>query len=71
MGGNHDGDRVVGCVVSDSGGHAPDVPIQLLVAAVLGAGVWIAASWSKIKKIFKKGKTDEETDDDNDADVQS
>ena len=45
--------------------------IQLLVAAVLGAGVWIAASWSKIKKIFKKGKTDEETDDDNDADVQS
>jgi hypothetical protein len=41
--------------------------IQLLIAALLGAGVAIGASWSKIKKLFGiKPKTTEESTDDED-----
>jgi len=38
--------------------------IQLIVAAVLAIGVAVRASWGSIKKLFGKGKTDEQTDDD-------
>ena len=39
--------------------------IQLLIAALLGAGVFIAASWSKVKKFFgiKSKATEEDIDD--------
>lgn len=39
--------------------------IQLLIAALLGAGVAIGASWSKIKRLFgiKPKPTEESTDD--------
>ncbi len=41
--------------------------IQLLIAALLGAGVFIAASWSKVKRLFGiKPKTNEEDTDDDD-----
>ncbi len=43
--------------------------IQLLIAALLGAGVFIGASWSKIRKLFgaKPKTTDEDTDDDDES----
>ena len=41
--------------------------IQILIAAVLGIGVAVRASWSKIKKYFGKGQADEQTDDDGDV----
>ena len=37
--------------------------LQLLIAGVAGLGIAIGASWSKIKKFFKKGKTSTEEDD--------
>ena len=41
--------------------------IQLLIATLLGAGVFIAASWNKVKKLFGiKPKTDGESADDED-----
>jgi hypothetical protein len=41
--------------------------IQLLIAAVAGAGIAVAASWSKIKRFFKKKKSDSvEPDEDDD-----
>jgi hypothetical protein len=41
--------------------------IQLLIATLLGAGVFIGASWNKIKKLFGiKPKTDGESTDDED-----
>ena len=40
--------------------------IQILVAAVLAIGVAVRASWGSIKKMFGKGQTDEQTDDDAD-----
>lgn len=40
--------------------------IQILVAAVLAIGVAVRASWGSIKKLFGKGQTDEQTDDDAD-----
>lgn len=45
---------------------------QMLIAAVLGLGVWIAASWSKIKGwlgIKPKADETEDEDADNDADA--
>jgi hypothetical protein len=41
--------------------------IQILIAALLGIGVAIRASWGKIKKLLGKDKVDEPTD--NDADT--
>jgi len=40
--------------------------IQMLIAAVLGIAVAVRASWGKIMKLFGKGKTDEQADDDAD-----
>ncbi len=39
--------------------------IQLLIAALLGAGVFIGASWGKVKKLFgiKPKATEEDVDD--------
>lgn len=41
--------------------------IQILIAALLGIGVAVRASWGKIKKYFGKGQTDEQADDDGDV----
>jgi hypothetical protein len=38
--------------------------IQILLAALLGIGVAVRASWGKIKKLFGKGQSDQQTDDD-------
>ena len=38
--------------------------LQLLIAGLLGLAVAIRASWSKIKKLFKRGKQDDEGDSD-------
>ncbi len=45
--------------------------IQLAIAALLGAGVFIGASWSKVKKLFgiKPKTTEEDTDDDDEPDA--
>jgi hypothetical protein len=40
--------------------------IQILLAALLGIGVAVRASWSRIKKLFGKGQTDEQADEDAD-----
>ncbi len=42
--------------------------LQLAIAALLGAGVFIGASWSKIKRLFgiKPKPTEENTDDEDD-----
>ncbi len=38
--------------------------IQLLIAALLGVGIALRASWGKIKVLFgKKANTDEDDDD--------
>lgn len=38
--------------------------IQLLIAALLGAGIALRASWSKVKKLFGiKPKVDEDAED--------
>jgi hypothetical protein len=40
--------------------------IQLLIAGIAGAGIAIAISWGKIKRLFgknKKGKVDQDEDD--------
>jgi hypothetical protein len=36
--------------------------IQMLIAALLGAGIFVRSQWSRIKKWF--GKNDNENDDD-------
>ena len=41
--------------------------IQILIAALLGIGIAVRASWGKIKKLFRKGQADDQTDDDADA----
>jgi hypothetical protein len=41
--------------------------IQILIAALLGIGVAVRASWGKIRKYFDKGQTDIQTDDDADT----
>lgn len=41
--------------------------IQILIAALLGIGVAIRASWSKIKKFFGKDRVDKETSEDADT----
>jgi hypothetical protein len=41
--------------------------IQLLIAGLAGAGIAIAVSWAKIKRLFRKNKpvdTDKDEDDD-------
>jgi hypothetical protein len=39
--------------------------LQLLLAALLGAGVLLRSQWSKIKSLFKgKDTTEEDSDDD-------
>jgi len=38
--------------------------LQLLLAAVLGAGVILRSQWSKIKKLFKGRDASEEDSDD-------
>lgn len=38
--------------------------LQLLIAGLAGIGIAIGASWSKIKRLFKKGKNKTEEDDD-------
>jgi hypothetical protein len=47
--------------------------IQLLVAALAGAGVAIGANWSKFKRFFakmkKKSETSNEEDDEKDPDA--
>ncbi len=42
--------------------------VQLLIAALLGAGVFIGASWNKVKRLFgiKPKNTDENADDEDD-----
>lgn len=40
--------------------------IQILLAALLGIGVVVRASWGRIKKLFGKGQADEQTDEDAD-----
>ena len=41
--------------------------IQLLIAALLGAGIALRASWGKVKKLFGiKPKADEDAEDDED-----
>jgi hypothetical protein len=38
--------------------------IQLLIAALLGVGIALRASWGKIKTLFGKKATTDEDDDD-------
>jgi len=38
--------------------------LQLLIAGLAGIGIAIGASWSKIKRLFKKGKNKTVEDDD-------
>lgn len=46
--------------------------LQLAIAVLLGAGVFISASWSKIKKLFGiKPKTNGESTDDEDDELES
>jgi hypothetical protein len=40
--------------------------IQLLIAGIAGAGIAIAASWSKIKRLFRKNKKVEADNDEDD-----
>jgi len=40
--------------------------LQLLIAGLAGAGIVIAASWSKIKRLFNKNKKKTDIDDDED-----
>ena len=40
--------------------------IQMLIAAALGIAVAVRASWGRIMKLFGKGKTDNQADDDAD-----
>jgi len=41
--------------------------IQILIAALLGLGVALRASWGKIKKLFGRGKSEEDDDSADDA----
>ena len=40
--------------------------IQLLIAALAGAGIAIGANWAKIKRLVNKNKKKTETDDEED-----
>jgi hypothetical protein len=40
--------------------------IQLLIAAVAGAGIAIAIGWGRIKRLFKKNKQVDDVDKDED-----
>jgi hypothetical protein len=37
---------------------------QLLLAGLLGAGILLRASWSRIMKLFRRGKPEQKDDDD-------
>ena len=45
--------------------------IQLLIVGITGAGIAIAVSWSKIKRLFNKKKKNVKTDDDEDGEQES
>lgn len=40
--------------------------IQLLIAGAAGAAIAIGAQWSKIKRLFKKGKNEPKPEEDED-----
>jgi hypothetical protein len=40
------------------------VLIQLLLAGLLGAGILLRTSWSRIQKLFRRGKSDQADDGD-------
>jgi hypothetical protein len=42
--------------------------IQLVIAAAAGLGIAVAASWSKIKRFFKRNKNSQEIDAKGDED---
>jgi hypothetical protein len=44
--------------------------IQLLIAAIAGAGIAIGANWSKLKRFLNRKKKKTETDDEEDDDEQ-
>lgn len=44
--------------------------LQLLIAGIAAAGIAIAASWSKIKRLLGKNKKKTEMDDDEDDEQQ-
>ena len=44
--------------------------IQLLIAGLAGAGIAIAANWSKLKRLLGKKKKKTETDDEDDDEQQ-
>ena len=44
-----------------------NILFQLLLAALLGGGILLRASWSRIVKLFKRGKNSQ-TDNEDDGD---
>ena len=42
--------------------------IQLLIAAIAGAGIAVAISWGRIKRFFKKNKPADTMDEDEEDD---
>ena len=44
-----------------------NILFQLLLAALLGGGILLRASWSRIVKLFKRGKNNQ-TDNEDDGD---
>jgi hypothetical protein len=45
--------------------------IQLLIAGLAGAGIAIAASWGRIKRLFKKDRRDSADGDEDDDQPQA
>ncbi|RME86741.1 MAG: hypothetical protein D6770_11205 [Anaerolineae bacterium] len=43
--------------------------LQLLLAALLGVGLALRASWSKVKGLFRRSPADEEGDDELDEEI--
>lgn len=41
-----------------------NILFQLILAALLGGGILLRASWSRIVKLFKRGKKDQSTTED-------
>lgn len=66
---------IMGQLIGQFSSHHPyldpgsqNILFQLLLAALLGGGILLRASWSRIVKLFKRGKNDpadgeEDTDD--------
>jgi len=40
--------------------------LQLLIAGLLGLGLALRASWGRIKRLFGRGKAEEESEDESD-----